>query len=107
MNLSDVESISTTRTTIFNPSLLTKDGIEEVWRIIDEQSEFISKVFDSYKENVIIPSQEIWSYLHFFHNIAGFFSWEDASNVSTKESNSDIFPTAKLIKMKLESLSET
>jgi len=59
------------RGTKFNPSLLKQGSIEEVWRIIGEQSEFFLKVFHSYKENVAIPIHEIWEFLHYFHNMVG------------------------------------
>jgi hypothetical protein len=59
------------RGTRFDTSLLKQEKIEEVWRIIGEQSEFFLKVFNSYKENTTIPIREIWAFLHYFHNMVG------------------------------------
>lgn len=64
-------SISVSSTLKYNPSLHKKEGIDAVWRIIGEQSELILKIFDSYKDNVVIPPEEIWSMLHYFHNMVG------------------------------------
>lgn len=52
-----------------NPSLFKQEKIEEVWRIIGEQSEFILNVFNSFKDNVEIPPQEIGAFLHYCHNM--------------------------------------
>ncbi len=68
---SDVEAISISSTMNFDQSLLKQEGIEEVWRIIGEQSEFFLRVFESYKDNTAIPTLEIWSFLHYFHNMVG------------------------------------
>lgn len=67
-SLSSVESISLGETK-YNPSLRKHEGIEEVWRIIGEQSELLLKVFDSYKDGAVIPLEEIASLLHYFHNM--------------------------------------
>jgi hypothetical protein len=64
-----VDSISVTATMIYNPSLRKQEGIDEVWRIIGEQSELMLKVFDSYKDDAIVPVEEIGSLLHYFHNM--------------------------------------
>lgn len=55
----------------FNTSLLRHEGIEEVWRIMGEQSEFVLKVFDSFKDNIVIPTYEISLFLHYFHGMFG------------------------------------
>ena len=68
---SKVEAISISSTIKYDTSLLKQEGIEEVWRIIGEQSEFFLRVFDSYKNNISIPIHEIWSFLHYFHNMVG------------------------------------
>jgi muconolactone delta-isomerase len=71
VNPSSVESISIGNTIKFNPSLLKQGEIEEIWRIIGEQSEFLLNVFERYKDDVVIPVEEIWSFLHYFHNMVG------------------------------------
>jgi muconolactone delta-isomerase len=71
VNPSSVESISISTTMKFNPSLLKQGGIEEIWRIIGDQSEFFLNVFERYKDDVVIPVEEIWSLLHYFHNMVG------------------------------------
>lgn len=68
-SLLGVKSISLGETK-YNPSLRKHEGIEEVWRIIGEQTELMLKVFDSYKDDVVIPLEEIGSFLHYFHNMA-------------------------------------
>ena len=52
-----------------NTSLRKHEGIEEIWRIIGEQSELVLKVFDIYKDDVVIPIEEIVSFLHYSHNM--------------------------------------
>lgn len=68
VNLTSVQSISFEGGK-YNPSLRKHDSIEEVWRIIGEQSELIITILDSYKDDVIIPPQEIGSHLHYFLNM--------------------------------------
>jgi hypothetical protein len=64
-------SLNETGTIRFNPSLFEHEGIEEVWRILGEQSEFFLKVFDCYKDNAVIPTHEILAFLHYYHNMVG------------------------------------
>jgi hypothetical protein len=73
--LSGVESISMGKTK-YNTSLRKHEGIEEVWRIIGEQSELMLKVFDSYKDDAVIPLEEIGSLLHYFHNMVQFSMYQ-------------------------------
>ena len=66
-----VESISIGNGNRFNPALLKQEEIVEVWRTIGEQSEFYLNVFERYKDNVAIPVHELWTLLHYFHNMIG------------------------------------
>jgi hypothetical protein len=75
VNPASVESISVTSTMMYNPSLRKHEGIEEVWRIIGEQTELLLKVFDSYKDDAVIPLDEINSFLHYFHNMVQFSAY--------------------------------
>jgi hypothetical protein len=64
-----VENISITREMVFDVALLKHESIEEVWRIIGEQSEWLLKTFDAYKENVSIPPLHIIEFLHYYSNM--------------------------------------
>ena len=52
-----------------NTSLLKNEEIEEAWRIIGEQSEWVLNMLDIHKENIDIPRQHIAQFLHFFRNM--------------------------------------
>jgi hypothetical protein len=64
-----VENISITQELVFDVSLFKHESIEEVWRIIGEQSEWLLRTFDAYKENVIIPPIHIIEFLHYYSNM--------------------------------------
>lgn len=55
--------------TKFDKSLLKHEEIEEVWRIIGEQSEWLLSMLDAYKENVKIPLQHVGQFLHYYFNM--------------------------------------
>lgn len=59
-----VESISG-----IDKSLLKKEEIEEAWRIIGEQSEWLLNLLNIYKQDVNIPLQQIAQFLHFYSNV--------------------------------------
>ena len=49
---------------------LLKDGeIEEAWRIIGEQSEWVTSMLSIYKEGVDIPTIQIVQFLHYYFNM--------------------------------------
>ena len=52
-----------------NKSLLQAGQIEEVWRIIGEQSEWVMKMLAIYEEDVDVPLDQIAQFLHFFFNM--------------------------------------
>lgn len=64
-----VERVSLTRNETFDTSLFRNESIEEVWRIIGEQSEWLLNTLNAYKENVNIPSLHISEYLHYYSNM--------------------------------------
>jgi hypothetical protein len=49
-----------------NVSLFKDESIEEVWRIIGEQSEWLLNLLNSFKENVIIPASYIERFLNYY-----------------------------------------
>jgi len=59
-----VESISG-----IDKSLLKNEEIEEAWRIIGEQSEWLLNMLNIYKQDVEIPLQQIGQFLHFYSNM--------------------------------------
>jgi len=59
-----VESISG-----INKSLLRNEEIEEAWRIIGEQSEWLINMLNIHKEDIEIPFQQIAQFLHFYANM--------------------------------------
>jgi len=64
-----VEQISLTRETTFDTSVFRNEGIEEVWRIIGEQSEWLLNMLNSYKEDVAVPPLHIAEFLHYYSNM--------------------------------------
>lgn len=64
MERNQVESISG-----IDKSLLKNEEIEEAWRIIGEQSEWLLEMLNIHKEDADIPLQHVAQFLHFFANI--------------------------------------
>ena len=64
-----VERISITPETTFDTSLLKHGGIEEIWRIIGEQSEWLVNTLNAYKEDVNVPLLHIIEFLHYYSNM--------------------------------------
>ena len=50
-------------------SLLRNEEIEEAWRIIGEQTEWLLEMLNIHKEDVNIPPQQIAQFLHFYANM--------------------------------------
>ena len=50
--------------TEFDVSLLKDESIEEVWRLIGEQSEWLLNLLKAFKENVNIPANNIKGFLN-------------------------------------------
>jgi len=61
---SDPENISG-----IDKSLLKNEEIEEAWRIIGEQSEWIMNMLNVHKEKIEITPRQIGQFLHFYFNI--------------------------------------
>lgn len=52
--------------------VLLKNGkIEEAWRMLGEQSEWIINMINIHKENVEIPIPQITQFMHFYLNMLG------------------------------------
>jgi len=55
-----------------NRSIIKNDEIEEAWRIIGEQSEWIINLIDIHKENSgWIPIDQIVQFMHYYFNMLG------------------------------------
>ena len=54
-----------------NKSIIENKEIEEVWRIMGEQSEWIINMVNIHKENVAIPIPQITQFMHFYLNMMG------------------------------------
>jgi hypothetical protein len=65
-----VENISIGEGAKFDTSLLKDEKIEEVWRIIGEQSEWLLNMLSIYRDDVQIPLQHIGQWFHYFFNMA-------------------------------------
>ena len=52
-----------------NTSLLKNNEIEEAWKIIGEQSEWVLNMLNIHKQNIDIPRQQIGQFLHFYRNM--------------------------------------
>jgi hypothetical protein len=58
-----------TSITGIDESLLRNEEIEEAWRLIGEQSEWLLNLFSIHKEDADIPPEQIGQFLHFFANM--------------------------------------
>ena len=52
-----------------NKSIIKNEEIEEAWRIIGEQSEWLLEMLNIHKEDIDIPLQQIAQFLHFYANM--------------------------------------
>lgn len=52
-------------------NLLKNGEIEEAWRLLGEQSEWIIKLINIHKENTEIPIPQITQFMHFYLNMLG------------------------------------
>lgn len=52
-------------------SLLRNEEIEEAWRIIGEQSEWMMNMLNIHKDNVEIPISQVIQFMHYFLNMLG------------------------------------
>jgi len=50
-------------------SIIKNEEIEEAWRIIGEQSEWLISMLNIHKENVEIPPLQIAQFLHYYFNM--------------------------------------
>ena len=66
-----VKDISIGEGTKFDTSLLKDQKIEEVWRIIGEQSEWLLNMLSIYRDDIQIPLQHIGQWFHYFFNMTG------------------------------------
>jgi len=66
-----VKDISTGEGTKFDTSSLKDEKIEEAWRIIGEQSEWLLNMLSIYRNDVQIPLQHIGQWFHYFFNMTG------------------------------------
>jgi len=50
-------------------ALLKNEEIEEAWRIIGEQSEWLLNMLNTHKEDVDIPFKQVAQFLHYYFNM--------------------------------------
>jgi hypothetical protein len=66
----DVDHINIGEGVRFDTSLLKHGEIEEVWKIVGEQSEWLINMLDIFKEDLKIPLQYIGQFFHYYFNMA-------------------------------------
>ncbi|UCE16444.1 MAG: hypothetical protein JSV12_02180 [Candidatus Bathyarchaeota archaeon] len=64
-----IRRISIGRGVFFDTSRLRIEKIEEVWRIIGEQSEWFINTLNAFKENQSVPPILVGQFLHYFANM--------------------------------------
>lgn len=64
-----VGQISITKQIKFDTSLLKEERIEEIWRIIGEQSEWLLNTLAVYKNDIAIPALHISEFMHYYANM--------------------------------------
>ena len=55
--------------TKFDTALLKEESIEEVWRLIGEQSEWLLNLLNAFKDDVNIPLNCVGQFLHYYSNM--------------------------------------
>lgn len=66
-----------------NKDLLKNEEIEEAWRLIGEQSEWIMNMINIHKENIgWIPIEQFIQFMHFFMNMMGLGHWAKINNMT-------------------------
>jgi len=63
----DVENIENIKG--INKFILKNNEIEEAWRILGEQSEWLINMLNIHWENVVIPITQVGQFLHFYLNM--------------------------------------
>jgi hypothetical protein len=48
-----------------------KNGVEDAWRILGEQSEWLMNMVNAHKENVEIPVPQFVQFMQFYFNMVG------------------------------------
>jgi len=64
-----IADISIGRGEVMDKSLLKNGEIEEVWRIIGEQSQWFLNLLDIYKEDANITPKQVSPFLHYYYNM--------------------------------------
>jgi len=54
-----------------NASLLETEEIEEAWRILGEQSQWVVNLINIHKKDISIPLEQIAQFMHFYSNMLG------------------------------------
>jgi len=68
-----VEQISIAKKETFNTTLFKNEKIEEVWKILGEQSEWLINFLNTFKKDIDIPPSHITIFLHYYFNMLGIF----------------------------------
>ena len=69
-----VAKISIGRNEHLDTSLFKTEEIEDAWRIIGEQSEWLLNMLNIYKENVDIPFKHIAQFFHYYFNMTNLLT---------------------------------
>lgn len=70
-----VSKISIGKDVYFDTISFKTEKIEEAWRILGEQSEWLLKMLKTYKEDVNIPFVHVAQFFHYYFNMINLHSW--------------------------------
>lgn len=68
-----VENIHMSKTEDMDKSLFRNEKIEEAWKIMGEQSEWVMNMLNIHKKEVEVPVKHIGQFLHYYFNMFGGF----------------------------------
>jgi hypothetical protein len=69
IDASCVRNISVGQGLTYNIQLMKDESIEEVWRLIGEQSEWVINLLISFKDNINVPWQYVGQFLNYYSNM--------------------------------------
>lgn len=64
-----VKNISIGKDLVYNTKLMKDESIEEVWRLIGEQSEWLINLLNSFKDSINVPYPYVGQFLHYYANM--------------------------------------
>ena len=69
LDSSFVRNISIGQDLMYDTQLMKDESIEEVWRMIGEQSEWVIKLLNSFKDSINVPYPYVGQFLHYYANM--------------------------------------